>query len=77
MKNIYSQLDMSDTYDLCFWCAFLTCFRCLLRVSHVTDSHLCLTKSCFVFHGWGVLVTVSKSKTIQYAEKLLLLLSKK
>ena len=71
MKLILAEFDMSNTFDLCFWCAFLTCFHCLLRVSHVTDSHLSLQKSSFAFHSWGVLVTVSKSKTIQFAERIL------
>ena len=71
LKSIFSLLDMSRSCDLCFWCAILTCFRALLRISHVTDSHMNLYKNDFSFYDWGIMIRVSKTKTIQYAERVL------
>ena len=50
--------------------AILLSFRALLRKCHVTDSHSTLVRSDFVFYEWGMIVRVSKSKTIQYKERV-------
>ena len=71
LKLIYNKLDMSLSSDLCFWCAILTCFRALLRISHVTESSMSLYRKDFAFHEWGVMIHVDKTKTIQFRERVL------
>ena len=71
IKGIFSKLDISISFSLCFWCAVLTCFRALLRKAHVTKSHMCLSKRSFQFHRWGVMVIVDHAKTIQCRERRL------
>ena len=71
IKGIFSQLDISNSFSLCFWCAVLTCFRALLRKAHVTKSHMCFSKRSFQFHKWGVMVIVDHAKTIQCRERRL------
>ena len=71
LKNIYGRIDLTDTYFLCFWCAVLTCFRALLRKAHVTKSDMCLLKSSFIFHRWGVMLEIYRTKTIQFRERVL------
>ena len=73
IKQIFSLLDMSSSFSLCFWCALLTCFRALLRKAHVTKSPMCLFKRLFIFHRWGVLLKVNYTKTIQCRERTLLI----
>ena len=64
---------MGHLYDtvghVCFRAAILTSFRGLLRKAHVTKSTATLRRGDFTFYGWGMIIKVSKSKTIQYAER--------
>ena len=73
LKNIYHSLDMSNSFQLCFWCAVLTCFRALLRKAHVTKSPMSLVKNAFIFHRWGVMLKLDYTKTIQCRERCLLI----
>ena len=50
--------------------AMLLSFRALLRKAHVTVSNASLQRQDFTFHPWGMMVRVSKSKTIQYKERV-------
>ena len=50
--------------------AMLLSFRALLRKSHVTASDCSLIRSDLVFHLWGIMVWVFKSKTNQFFERL-------
>lgn len=56
-----------------FWAALLCGFRALFRKCHYTLSDSTLTRSSFAFFEWGVLITVRKTKTIQFREKELLI----
>ena len=56
-----------------FRAALLLSFRALLRKQNVTESDATLTRGDVTFHDWGVLVTVRKSKTIQFREKELII----
>ena len=53
-----------------FRAALLTSFRGLLRKAHVTASDATLCRGDITFHKWGMLIHVSKSKTIQFAERI-------
>ena len=57
----------------CFWAAALFAFRSLLRKCHYTESDSMLTRSAFEFFDWGMMVTVSRTKTIQFKERKLLI----
>ena len=62
LKRIFSKLDITSSLDFCFWCALLTCFRALLRVSHVTESYMNLCVKDFRFHDWGIMIIIDKKK---------------
>ena len=50
--------------------AMLLSFRALLRKAHVTKSDCSLLRSDLVFFPWGMMVSVRKSETNQFREKL-------
>ena len=50
--------------------AMLLSFRALLRKGHVTESGSSLLRSDFAFLRWGMMVTIRKSKTIQFGERV-------
>ena len=50
--------------------AMLVCFRALLRKSHVTLSAVSLSRRDVVFHDWGMMLRVLKSKTNQFADRV-------
>ena len=50
--------------------AMLVCFRALLRKSHVTVSDVKLERRDVVFHDWGMMISVSKSKTNQFRDRI-------
>ena len=51
--------------------ATLCCFRGLLRKCQVTQSDNTLLRQDFEFFKWGMLLTVRRSKTIQYGQRVL------
>ena len=53
-----------------FRAVMLVCFRGLLRKGHVTASDAPLLRKDFQFFEWGMLITVRKSKVIQYSERV-------
>ena len=69
LLKIYAVLKMDSWTDFTFWCALTLCYRCLLRVSHVTASpHTMRIKDIRFWRG-GMDVWVHSSKTIQYRER--------
>ena len=50
--------------------AMLLSFRGLLRKAHVTDSDAACRRKDISFHPWGLMISISKSKTIQFREKV-------
>lgn len=50
--------------------AMLLSFRTLLRKAHVTESDASLCRSDFEFKTWGMLVSVRKSKTNQFRQRV-------
>lgn len=50
--------------------AMLLSFRALLRKGHVTASDNTLERKDITFHPWGLMVNITKSKTIQFNEKV-------
>ena len=53
-----------------FWFALVLCYRCLLRISHVSISPHTLRVKDFCFWPGGMDVTVFSSKTIQFKERV-------
>ena len=53
--------------------AILTAFRVLLRKSQIINSDSVLLHSDFSFFNWGMIITIRKSKTIQFSERKLLI----
>ena len=62
---------MSKTSDLCWWAATITAFRGLLRKAHITLSDQAIAVQDLEFFDWGLLLTLPKTKTVQYGERLL------
>lgn len=68
---MYECLDMSKSSDLCWWAATITAFRGLLRKAHITVSDQAICVQDLEFRAWGLLLTLPKTKTIQYGERVL------
>ena len=69
---MYSVLPQSLGHT-CFWAAALLAFRSLLRKCHYTSGDSMLTREAFQFFEWGMMITVSRTKTIQFKERKLLI----
>ena len=60
-----------DTAGHVAWRAAVLCsFRGLLRKAHITDSDSSLLREDFRFYDWGVIITIKRSKTIQFGERI-------
>ena len=71
-RRIYTNLDMSKSEDLAFWASLLLGFRGLLiRKSNLFDHGLALTLSDISFKEWGVLLSIRRTKTICFKERVL------
>ena len=65
---------MSDRPEqVCTKAAITTGFRALLKKCQLTDSESVLLRSDFKFYSWGMLISVRRSKTIQFSESELLM----
>ena len=51
--------------------AMICCFRGLLRKCQITASDSMLQHKDFKFVQWGMLITITRSKTIQFKERIL------
>lgn len=67
---IHDTLNFKCHEDLVFWTALVTCFRGLLRKSSVCQGPNCITRSDITFMDWGVMISIRKSKTIQFSERV-------
>ena len=63
----------SSLGHICFWAAALVAFRTLLRKCHYTWGDSMLSRGAFEFFDWGMMITVSRTKTIQFKERKLLI----
>ena len=63
LQAMFGGLNLSSDLHVCVWAAILVCFRALLRVSHVVSSPHLLLDGDVELTEWGMLVTVSSSKT--------------
>lgn len=70
LLQMYQTLDMSSIEDLVFWAAVVTAFRGLLRKSAICKGDLCLLRCDVKFYTWGMILSQSKSKTIQFKHRL-------
>ena len=72
---MYGFVDMTDCNERSKWACIVSSFRTLLRKSNlVPDSskgspHY-LRRRAVCFTGWGMLVSISSSKTIQYGQRI-------
>ena len=71
LLKFYAHLNMGDSFQLCWWVAAITAFRGLLRKAHVTVSSQSISVQDVKFHDWGLLLTLPRTKTIQYGERIL------
>lgn len=77
LLKLLSKLDLRSTMDSVWWAATLLSFFGLLRRSNVlTDQasfnpDLSLCRRDIIFHDWGIMVIIRKTKTIQNQERCL------
>ena len=70
-----AHVDLRDPNELCMWTAIVTGFRSLLRKSNLVPDTLGATPGHFLrrgaikFRDWGMELTISSSKTIQYMQR--------
>ena len=69
LQDIYKQLDMELWCDFTMWCAICLCYRCLLRVSHISVSPHNIRVKDVTFWRGGMDIKLRSSKTIQYQER--------
>ena len=76
--RMYLHIDEDNPRDVAFWACLLMGFRCLFRKSNLVppskgkfDKTKHLTRQCIQFTVWGAIVSVSWTKTIQYANRIL------
>ena len=63
----------SNLGHTCTRAALLTGFRALLRKCQLTLSDSVFRRKDFQFHHWGMIVSVRRSKTIQFGQRELLI----
>ena len=62
---------MDDSEDVAFWLALILCFRGLLRKSNVVEVGLALCLQDVQWHTWGVSLSIRRTKTISFKERVL------
>ena len=70
LVGIYKNLDLQKPADLKFWAALSLSFRCLLRVSHITNTQHELKTCDIIVTDSGMDVIMRSSKTIQFKERV-------
>ena len=70
---MYHQVQLNSRMDRAFWACIVLGFRSLLRKSNLvasslTDHHV-IRRSAVSFFPWGMLLTISSTKTIQYRQR--------
>lgn len=68
--RIYLTLCLTKTDDFVFWCALVLAFRGLLRKSSICQGHHNLHREDVKFLSWGLIISIRKSKTIQFAQRV-------
>ena len=71
LKSIYQSLDLTKSEDLAFWVSLIMGFRALLRKSNLFDQGLALTVQDVAFKSWGLLLSIYRTKTICFKERVL------
>ena len=73
---MFGYVNIADVNDRAMWACVAVSFRTLLRKSNLVQasssvaSQHCLKRSAVKFTPWGMMVTVSSSKTIQYGQRV-------
>ena len=70
---MYKVVDVKNVEERAMWACIVLGFRSLLRKSnmlwsHASDKHI-LKRAAVNFFPWGMLLTVSSTKTIQYGQR--------
>ena len=73
LRLVFNSLDMENYEDVAFWLALVLCFRSLLRKSNVVEKELAVLVSDVEMFNWGVILSIRRSKTIGFKERILLL----
>ena len=74
LMNMSLSTNWLDVNERCMWACVVTSFRTLLRKCNLVPDNLkleghFLRRKSLRFHPWGVLFSVSSSKTIQYGQR--------
>ena len=71
LVSIFGVLDLASSEDIAFWLAVLLAFRGLLRKSNLVELELAVGRADVSWESWGVGVTVRRTKTICFNERVL------
>lgn len=71
--QIFHQVNLTNSNEFTIWTGVLFLYRSLLRKGHIFSGEFdvnLLTRSEVAFTDYGILISVSRSKTIQCAERI-------
>ena len=71
LHRIFAVLNLNNPSDLAFWATTVMGLRGLLRKSNLLEPGYAVRLCDIVRERWGIMVVVTRSKTIQYGERTL------
>ena len=75
LMSMFLSVDLLDHDERVMWACIVTSFRSLLRKSNLVpdndrlDGHF-LRRGAVEFYSWGMMLSISSSKTIQYGQRV-------
>lgn len=76
LLSIYRNIDPKDELGMILWSIIVFCFRSILRKSNVVPEsdemdELLVRRNNIQFHDWGMMISVTSTKTIKYRDRIL------
>ena len=76
LESMYKFVDLNSADDRCMWACLALSFRSLLRKSNLVPDSVAnpighfIRRGALSFTEWGMEISVSSSKTVQYGQKV-------
>ena len=71
LRKIFRIMDLTKSEDVAFWLSLIMGFRALLRKSNLFEEGLALRVCDITYRPWGLLLTIRRTKTICFKERVL------